>query len=103
MRYLYIFGYETPGEAERNRRLGCDDESSCALVIEASSPDEALDWGRQVAEEFYRRLYRDDQTSWARARFADQVSLHDGVDVSGIEVVPVGVHPDYSRLLAGIA
>jgi hypothetical protein len=55
--FLFMFGFESPAEHIRNEANGWDDESSWAVWISAVSSDAALNWGRQIAEEFVRQLY----------------------------------------------
>lgn len=57
-KFLFIFGYETPGLKESNQRLGTDFENSEALAITAETQDQAEQWGIKVADEFLRILYQ---------------------------------------------
>lgn len=71
---LYVFGYETPEQAKANAAHGWDDEDSEAVFIEADSADAALDWGRQISEQFIRQLYRIDDAGWWRTSFAHWIA-----------------------------
>jgi hypothetical protein len=99
MRFLYVFGFESPDEAERNQRDGRDDESSCAVVIEADDPEQARAWGRRIAGEFFRNLHGDPAADWIDAGYADLLNEEDAADAQGLQVVAIGAHPDYARLL----
>ncbi|HJV43898.1 hypothetical protein [Caulobacter sp.] len=57
MRYLFRFGFESPDDFAANRAGGWDDESSEAVWIDAASAEEALSWGRSVAERFVQKLF----------------------------------------------
>src|SRR5215813_6864278 len=75
--FLFMFGFETPGEHARNEANGWDDESSWAVWISANSSDAALAWGRQIAEEFVRQLFEQagvPPRSWMADGFAHWIS-----------------------------
>jgi hypothetical protein len=55
--YLYIFGFNTPEQIEGFEKHGWDDEDSEAVFIVAVSEQEALMWGREISQEFVRRVY----------------------------------------------
>jgi len=42
--FLFMFGFESPGERVRNERNGWDDESTWAVWISAANSDAALTW-----------------------------------------------------------
>lgn len=69
-----MFGFEIPEQAKANAAHGWDDEDSEAVFIEAESADHALDWGRQISEQFIRQLYRCDDASWWRSSFAHWIA-----------------------------
>lgn len=76
MRYLFRFGFESPGEFAANRAGGWDDESSEAFWIDAPSAEEALSWGRSVAERFVRQLFEianAEGYSWKALEFANWI------------------------------
>ena len=56
-KFLYIFGYETPKQRAANQLHGWDDEDSEAFFIEATTADEAHEWGCRVSQHFIRHLY----------------------------------------------
>lgn len=73
MRYLFRFGFESPDEFKSNRAGGWDDQSSEAIWINAPSTEEALAWGRSVADQFVRRLFEMAEVegcSWLAGGFA---------------------------------
>jgi hypothetical protein len=49
---------------------GWDDENSAAFFIEAFSEHEALTWGREISQEFVRRLYGDRGLIWRPTDYA---------------------------------
>jgi hypothetical protein len=96
--FLYVFGYETPEQAKANTAHGWDDEDSEAVFIEAESVGAALDWGRQISEQFIRQLYGIDDASWWRTSFAHWIverpeSEFTPEALSTIPHVPHGRHP----------
>lgn len=71
--FLYIFGYETPEEARSNMVTGSDFESSAALLIDAATATEALQWGRHVSQNFVAWLFQRDgqpDADWTSLEFA---------------------------------
>jgi hypothetical protein len=72
-KYLYIFSYQTPEQMETARKQGYTDEASEAVFIEAESPERALDWGREISEEFVRRRFGSQGVSWKSSNFAHWV------------------------------
>ena len=97
--YLYIFGYETPGEAESNRRMATDFESSAMIRILADSEDAALSWGHEISERFLKAIYHDDKISWKEQRFAswieDKPEEYIRTRWASIPVVKVGEFPGF--------
>jgi hypothetical protein len=57
--YLYRFGYEFPAQRLANVKYGWDDETSYAFFIEAETPEQALEWGREVSEAFCHYVYQE--------------------------------------------
>ena len=52
MNRLFLFGYESPTERQSNAEHGTDFESSTGVWIASASEQEAVDWGRAIAERF---------------------------------------------------
>jgi len=97
MRYLYVFGYQTPPQLARS----VDDEDSAAFFIEAPSQAEALAWGREVSEKFVRDLHRNDEVSWKALDYAHWIedlpsSRFTPADLARLDTVSVGSYPDWS-------
>ncbi|WP_066649042.1 MULTISPECIES: hypothetical protein [Sphingomonas] len=98
---LFMFGYESPAEADQNARHGWDDESSAGVWIVSQSDDDALNWGRVVAERFVCWLFADkDDYSWADAGFAHWIESDPTAlaAASELPVVTVGEMPDFEAL-----
>jgi hypothetical protein len=77
MRYLFQFGFEDPHEFKSNAAGGWDDESSEAIWINAASTEDALEWGRSVAEQFVTRLFEmagAEGYSWLARGFAHWIA-----------------------------
>lgn len=71
--FLFMFGFETPAQHRNNRANGWDDEDSQSIFIEAVDAETALAWGRQIAENYVRHLWRahpESAPSWDAGRFA---------------------------------
>jgi hypothetical protein len=102
-RYLYIFGYQTPEQLEVSARQGYAEESSRALFIEAASAEEALAWGREISEEFVRRLFPKEKVSWKEMNFAQWVESapqreYPADILAALPAVACGKYPDFERL-----
>ena len=67
-RYLFIFGYADAETERMNDRHGWDIEFSEAVWIEASTPEAALAWGREIADDFVRRL--GEAEAWSAGAYA---------------------------------
>jgi hypothetical protein len=97
--YLYVFGYETPDEARSNQTMSTDFESSAMLRILAKDEAAALEWGREVSEQFVKVLFGDSSVSWKRDGFAcwieDTPDESTRSQWSSIPVVAVGEFPDF--------
>ena len=103
-RYFYVFGYNTPDQSRRNDQFGWDDEDSAAVIIEAESEDSAREWGQQIAEEYVKRLFGDQNVSWRKQGFADRVERIDSAaaaQVSGVPFVERGHYPDWEDFVRG--
>ena len=106
--YNFTFGFETPRQSLNNRRRGWDDENSWGFWILAESRDAAIAWGRQVAEEFVRRLYAQaclPARSWERDGFAHWIAADTPepsqiVHTALIPIITDGEMPDFSAALA---
>jgi hypothetical protein len=100
--YLYIFGFNTPEQIKGFEKHGWDDEDSGAVFIEAVSEQEALTWGREISQEFVRRLYGDRGLIWRHADYAhwietDPASRFSPEALRRLQVVQVGEHPALDR------
>ncbi len=77
-RFLFVFGYEEPGQRGSNDRLKTDFESSHAVWIRTDSEEEAMERGRDYADEFVRRLFEQAGTAgsspWNAQGFAHWIS-----------------------------
>lgn len=97
--HLFRFGYCTPAQWAANAKHGWDDESSSAFFVESASEDEALEWGREVAEAYVRHLFAqagsEDSPSWKDADFAHWIE--DAPD----EVFPVATLASLPRVRVG--
>jgi hypothetical protein len=105
MTFIYGFGFETPSQRARNEANGWDDEDSAALVIDADSSQEALEWGRTVAEAFFKWLCDDPAVSWLAGQYADYLetetqSRWTSEQRRSLVTVAVGQMPDPAMLSA---
>lgn len=105
MRFIYGFGFETPSQRARNEANGWDDEDSAALVIDAESPKKALEWGRTVAEAFFKWLYDDPDASWLAGQYADYLEAESesrwtSEQRRSLVTVALGQMPDLALLSA---
>jgi hypothetical protein len=100
---LYVFGFEAPAEAKSNAAHGTDFESSACVRIAAESEEEALRWGREVAERFVKELFGDPGISWKALGFAHWIETDpDEALRSAAERCPalkVGEYPSPQDLL----
>src|SRR5687768_17518285 len=105
-RYVFGFGYSTPAQLKANGEHGWDDELSNAIVISANTPEEALLWGRELAELFFRRLFEDagcqNIPSWNSLGYASWIEPLPSrtYDESVLERLPhvfVNELPDFAR------
>jgi hypothetical protein len=104
--YVFTFGYETPGQHKSNSRHGWDDEDSIAFFIDAGSEEEAISWGREVAQRFVRELFcRQGETEgydWVSAGFANWIEEHPEAvytpeQLAAMTHVRVGEYPELAR------
>ena len=56
-RFLFVYGYESPSEWEANSVHGSDDESSCAIWVNAESEAHANEKGREFAAQHVGELF----------------------------------------------
>ena len=100
---FFRFGYQTPGEAERNAEHGWDDESSSGLWIMSASDEEAITWGCVIAEQFASSLFERaglSDYSWPKAGFAHWIE-NNPIELeaaAGSPVVNVGETVDLASL-----
>ena len=100
--FLFRFGYETPAQHRNNKARGWDDEDSQAVFIEASGSDAALEWGREIAEQYVRKLWSIDGDSgpgWKESEFAHWIETDEGeiarANEHGVPRVGTGEHPTF--------
>jgi hypothetical protein len=103
-RFLFVFGYETPGQLRANDAAGTDDEDSAAVFIEADGPEAAEQWGHQIAEAFFAWLHRDPNASWRALQYAnwierDPSAAYDPESLVAIPTVSCGQYPDWDAVL----
>jgi hypothetical protein len=106
--YLFRFGFCTPAQWAENGRHGWDDESSSCVFVSAQSRDDALAWGREVAEAFVRSLFEGSGwsaaiPSWKTSGFAHWLeespeSEFTPDQLQSVPVVRLGEFPDFARL-----
>ena len=99
---LFLFGYETPAEARSNSVNGTDFESSAGLWITSTSEEDALDWGRAVAQQFVTWLFErvgEDAYLWGDAQFAHWIEADPNVlQAAKLPIVTAGEIPDFMAL-----
>src|SRR3954453_6087930 len=96
-RYLFVFGYGTVETEASNDRHGDDCESSQALWIDAASEEQALAWGREIAEQFVR-LTSPTSPSWKQSGYANWIesapkTRFDSKALASLPVVMAGQMP----------
>ena len=99
--YLFSFGFESPEERRSNELSGTDFESSWSVRIAASSSEEAIEWGRQVAETFVQKLYQNagmSERSWTAGRFAHRIEESEDRS-EDVPSVIVGEMPNFNWAL----
>ncbi|RYD64803.1 MAG: hypothetical protein EOP58_08810 [Sphingomonadales bacterium] len=105
---LFRFGFENPLEAKRNASDGTDYESSTGIWIVSECDDDALVWGREIAEHLVIFLFDQAQIapySWEEAGFAHWIEQEPGVlsTASYLPTVSVGEMPDLAVLAADVS
>lgn len=98
--FLFRFGFESPAQQRSNNARGWDDEDTRAVFIESGDADQAMSWGREIAEAFVQRLWAvegEPAPSWKQAQFAhwleanpDEIAKAKAV---GVPSVRPGEHP----------
>ncbi|MCP4545393.1 MAG: hypothetical protein GY835_02865 [bacterium] len=106
-KYLYRFGFCTPGQWLLNEAHGWDDESSYAFFVVADTSESALSWGREISEAFIEYLFASanwqyEIPSWKTARFAHWIeefpeAVFSLEDLNKLPVVGDGQIPDFSE------
>jgi hypothetical protein len=103
-RFVFRFGYCTPSQWVANEAHGWDDESSAAFVVEAQTAEDALNWGREVANAFVAQLFEKSGTpsssSWMDAKFASWLDENpertfSGEFMRGLPTVTFGQMPRF--------
>jgi hypothetical protein len=102
---LFCFGFENPREAKVNASEGTDYESSTGVWIFSQSDDEAIGWGRTIAEQLVVFLFDRAQVvpySWVERGFAHWIE-QEPESLSAASYLPsvnVGEMPDLALLAA---
>jgi hypothetical protein len=104
-RYLIGFSYHDPDSYARWQRGEMEDfESSTGLWVWATTPEQALEWGRRVAAEFQCDLLDDATTdSWGAAghhAWIEEIPEDSGWNhcLSFFSEVRPGQMPDFTRM-----
>ncbi|WP_296612087.1 hypothetical protein [Sphingomonas sp.] len=103
---LFRFGYETPGQAERNAKHGWDDEDSAGVWIASVSEKEAMQWGRAIAEQFVSSLFAQGGNAylWTGDGFAHWIEDDPAILAAAgdLPVVTVGEMPDFDAMRSSV-
>ena len=99
-RFLYIFSYQTPEQMQATGASDAPEEACRAVFIEAETAEEALAWGREVSEEYVRRLFNENAPSWKAQGFAHSIEREPEQEypdtvLADIPVVAAGTHPNF--------
>jgi hypothetical protein len=99
-KHLYIFSYQTPKQTGVSAREGYAEEASAALFIEAEVAEQALAWGREVSEEYVRRLFPGQTHSWKTLGYAHWIEPEPAQEypaevLARLPTVPCGTFPDF--------
>src|SRR5262249_367682 len=97
------FGYQTPQQQARASLDEGVEEASEATFIEAESAEQALAWGREISEEFVRRLFGSRVVDWKSNNFVHWVEAEPQSEypediLQSLPVVAYGQHPDFKSL-----
>lgn len=103
MNRFFFFGYSTPTDMQTNLEYDTDFESCIGVWIASESEQEALDWGRAIAECFVNWLCEKEgkpSYSWIKSNFAHKIvkNLEDYPFSSYLPIVRVGEMPDFTLL-----
>lgn len=103
LRRLFLFGCETPAEARSNSVDGTDAESGAGLWITSTSEEDALDWGRAVAQRSVTWLFEragEDACSWRDAQLARWIEADPSAlkAAAKLPIVAVGEMPGFTAL-----
>lgn len=111
MKYLFVFGYCTPTQLRNNQQHGWDDEDSYAFFVDASSEADALNWGREIADQYVRCLFErsdwnGEKPAWLQEGYASWIEHEPLKRFSGIslDLLPVIKHsemPDFDQWRGG--
>jgi hypothetical protein len=98
--YLYIFGYQTPDQMSPAAKEEHTEEASEAIFIEAESAEQALAWGREISQEYVRRLFGSKPVDWKSMDFAHWVEPEPQKEypkdiLESLPVVTYGKYPDF--------
>lgn len=101
-RFFFAFGYEDPEDVRVNAAYGDDAESSTSIWIEAETDDQAIDWGRTIAERFVVWLFEragERPYSWIENRYGHAIEPGETSYVAERDqCVSVGQMPDFERM-----
>ena len=105
---LFRFGFENPAEAKVNARDGTEYESSTGIWIISESDEDALQWGRTIAERLVTFLFdqaKAEPYSWTNTSFAHWIEHETDAlsSASYLPVVSVEEMPDLAVLAADAA
>jgi hypothetical protein len=101
-KYLYVFGYRTPEQMALASTNENAEESSQALFIIAESGAQALEWGREISDQYVRQLFGDRPIDWKSMNFAHWVESEPQMEypaaiLEKLPVVNYGNYPDFKR------
>jgi hypothetical protein len=106
-KYLYIFGYQTPQQVALAATDQHSEESSEALFIEAESPEQALAWGREISDNFVRRLFHDQPIDWKSMNYVHWVECEQmefpATILDQLQVVAFGHFPNFQCWIEAVA
>jgi hypothetical protein len=101
-RFLYVFAYQTPAQIKAAAAGEYAEEASEAVFIEAESAEQALDWGKQISEDFLQGLFPERDISWKRLNFAHWIEAKPQEEypadlLESLPVVACGVRPQLNK------
>lgn len=105
-KFLYLFGYQTPGEQFYEKTAQQDSQTTMAFWIEADSKKQAEDWGGKVAEAYVKTLYSNQQpkycsislTPWHKGLISNPNEWNDE-QLKDVITIPLGTMPDVKPLI----